>query len=100
MGERLPASLHSSYLQIIERAVAADTAGGHFERGIDLARRALDLSPESDQIELSLVAALSPLMGPMRPRPSNTPTMPRHSRHLRNRATGAEIPVVIGKVPY
>jgi DNA-binding SARP family transcriptional activator len=48
-------SLHSNYLQIIERAVASDTANGHFERGIRLARRALDLTPEADQIELSLL---------------------------------------------
>ena len=48
-------SLHSSYLQIIEKAVAVDTVNGHFERGIGLARRALDLTPEADQIELSLL---------------------------------------------
>lgn len=48
-------SLHSSYLQVMERAVADDTESGHFKRGIDLARRALDLSPESDQVELSLL---------------------------------------------
>ena len=48
-------SLHSSYLQIIEKAVASDTINGHFERGIGLARRALDLTPEADQIELSLL---------------------------------------------
>ena len=48
-------SLHSSYLQIIEKAVASDTANGHFARGIDLARRALDMTPEADQIELSLL---------------------------------------------
>ncbi len=48
-------SLHSTYLQIIEKAVVSDTASGHFERGIGLARRALDLTPEADQIELSLL---------------------------------------------
>jgi DNA-binding SARP family transcriptional activator len=48
-------SLHSSYLQIIEKAVASDTINGHFERGIRLARRALDLTPDADQIELSLL---------------------------------------------
>ena len=48
-------ALHSSYLQIIEKAVASDTVSGHFERGIGLARRALDLTPEADQIELSLL---------------------------------------------
>jgi ATP/maltotriose-dependent transcriptional regulator MalT/DNA-binding SARP family transcriptional activator len=48
-------SLHSRYLQIVEGAVAGDMASGHFERGILIARRALDLSPEADQIELSLL---------------------------------------------
>jgi DNA-binding SARP family transcriptional activator len=48
-------SLHSSYLQVIEKAVESDTINGHFERGIGLARRALDLTPEADQIELSLL---------------------------------------------
>ena len=51
-------SLHASYLQVIEKAVSADTSSGHFERGIGLARRALDLSPEADQIELSLLRLL------------------------------------------
>jgi DNA-binding SARP family transcriptional activator len=51
-------SLHASYLQVIEKAVAADTASGYFERGIGLARRALDLSPQADQIELSLLRLL------------------------------------------
>ena len=48
-------SLHSSYLQIIEKAVAIDTVNGHFDRGIGLARRALDMTPDADQIELSLL---------------------------------------------
>jgi DNA-binding SARP family transcriptional activator len=39
----------------VERAVANDTSNGHFERGILIARRALDLAPEADQIELSLL---------------------------------------------
>ncbi len=51
-------SLHSSYLQVIEKAVESDTINGHFERGIGLARRALDLTPEADQIELSLLRSV------------------------------------------
>jgi ATP/maltotriose-dependent transcriptional regulator MalT/DNA-binding SARP family transcriptional activator len=54
-AEEFRTALHSSYLQIIEKAVASDTVSGHFERGIGLARRALDLTPEADQIELSLL---------------------------------------------
>jgi ATP/maltotriose-dependent transcriptional regulator MalT/DNA-binding SARP family transcriptional activator len=48
-------SLHAAYLQVMEWAVADDTANGHFERGIDLARRALTVSPDADQIEVSLL---------------------------------------------
>ena len=36
----------------------ATLASGHFERGIDLARRALEFSPDADQIELSLLRLL------------------------------------------
>jgi len=52
------ASLHAAYLQIVETAVAADTASGHFDRGLNLARRALEISPDADQIELSLLRLL------------------------------------------
>jgi DNA-binding SARP family transcriptional activator len=48
-------SLQSSYLQVIERSVRSDTESGHFERGILLARRALEVCPEADNIELSLL---------------------------------------------
>ena len=48
-------SLQSSYLQVIETAVRSDTESGHFERGIQLARHALDVCPEADTIELSLL---------------------------------------------
>ena len=54
-AEDYRSSLHTTYLQVIERAVAGDTATGHFDRGIDVARRALDVSPASDQLELSLL---------------------------------------------
>jgi two-component SAPR family response regulator len=47
--------LHASYLEIVERAVASDIESGHFERGIKLARRALDIDPSADSIELSLL---------------------------------------------
>ena len=40
---------------MIETAVRSDTESGHFERGIQLARHALDVCPEADTIELSLL---------------------------------------------
>jgi DNA-binding SARP family transcriptional activator len=47
--------LHASYLEIVERAVNADIETGHFERGIRLARRVLDIDPAAEHVELSLL---------------------------------------------
>jgi DNA-binding SARP family transcriptional activator len=51
-------ALHAAYLQVVENAVAADMATGHWERGIVTARRALSVDPEAEQIEASLVRLL------------------------------------------
>jgi DNA-binding SARP family transcriptional activator len=48
-------SLHAAYLQILENAVSADTVSGHYERAINLARRALDVDPETDEMEVALL---------------------------------------------
>jgi DNA-binding SARP family transcriptional activator len=48
-------SLHVGYLRIIERAVQRDLQAGHFDRGIRLARRALDIEPDQESLELSLL---------------------------------------------
>ncbi|MDA1062330.1 MAG: bacterial transcriptional activator domain-containing protein [Chloroflexi bacterium] len=48
-------SLHASYLQTIEAAIGQDMANGHFDRGIQLARRAIEIDPEAEQLELSLL---------------------------------------------
>jgi DNA-binding SARP family transcriptional activator len=47
--------LHASYLEIVERALTSDLETGHFARGINLARRALDVDPSADQVEISLL---------------------------------------------
>jgi ATP/maltotriose-dependent transcriptional regulator MalT/DNA-binding SARP family transcriptional activator len=47
--------LHASFLEIVERAVTGDIETGHFERGINLARRVLDIDPAAEQIEVSLL---------------------------------------------
>lgn len=47
--------LHVAYLQKIEGAVTRDIETGHYDRGIRLARRALDIDPNADGLELSLV---------------------------------------------
>ena len=47
--------LHAAVLEVVERAVTDDLATGHFERGIRLARRVLDIDSEAEQIEVSLL---------------------------------------------
>lgn len=47
--------LHASFLEIIERAVGRDLETGHHQRGIRLARRALDVDPMAEQVEVSLL---------------------------------------------
>ena len=47
--------LHASFLEVVERAVTEDLESGHFERGIVLARRALDVDPTAEEVELSLL---------------------------------------------
>jgi LuxR family transcriptional regulator, maltose regulon positive regulatory protein len=48
-------SLHASYLQIIERALGADLSSGHFERGIRIARRALEVDASAETVEVGLL---------------------------------------------
>ncbi len=47
--------LHAAILEVVERAVTEDLATGHFERGIRLARRLLDVDQSAEQIEVSLL---------------------------------------------
>ncbi|HET7495649.1 MAG TPA: BTAD domain-containing putative transcriptional regulator [Candidatus Limnocylindrales bacterium] len=48
-------SLHAAYLEIVERSVLDDFRSGHYDRGITVARRALDLDPTAEQIEVCLL---------------------------------------------
>jgi LuxR family maltose regulon positive regulatory protein len=48
-------ALHVAYLNAVEGAVGRDIETGHFDRGIRLARRALDIDPELENLELSLL---------------------------------------------
>ena len=50
--------LHVAYLHVIESSIRDDIKSGHFERGLDLARRALELDPRLDTLELSLLRLL------------------------------------------
>jgi ATP/maltotriose-dependent transcriptional regulator MalT/DNA-binding SARP family transcriptional activator len=48
-------SLHAAYLEIVERSVLDDFTTGHYDRGIRIARRALDVDGSAEQIEVSLL---------------------------------------------
>jgi two-component SAPR family response regulator len=48
-------SLHIRFLELVERTVAADVARGQFTRAIWLARGALAIDPDADQLERILV---------------------------------------------
>ena len=48
-------SLHAAFLQVVENSVALDTFSGHFDRGAEIARRALQIDPDAEQVELSLL---------------------------------------------
>jgi len=47
--------LHAAFLEVIERAVIEDLETGHFDRGIGLARRVLDIDPGAEHVEVSLL---------------------------------------------
>jgi DNA-binding SARP family transcriptional activator len=47
--------LHASFLEIVERAVSTDLESGHFDRGIRLAQRVLDIDPAAEHVEVSLL---------------------------------------------
>ena len=48
-------SLHATYLEVIERSVHEDFTSGHYDRGIRIARRALDVDGTAEQVEVSLL---------------------------------------------
>jgi len=48
-------SLHASYLQVVERALTLDLSSGHYDRGIRVARRALEVDPSAESVEISLL---------------------------------------------
>jgi DNA-binding SARP family transcriptional activator len=47
--------LHAAFLEVVERAVTSDIETGHFDRGIGLARQVLDIDPNAEQVEVSLL---------------------------------------------
>ena len=50
--------LHVGYLHIVETEIADEIARGRYERGVRLARRALEVDPRLDTLSLSLLRML------------------------------------------
>jgi DNA-binding SARP family transcriptional activator len=48
-------ALHAGYLRVMEHAIRIDLDTGHFGRGTYLAERALEMDPESEEIQAALV---------------------------------------------
>ena len=48
-------ALHAAYLRIVESAIKVDLDIGAFDRGISIAERALEIEPESDELQASLI---------------------------------------------
>ena len=48
-------SLHAAYLRIAERELRRAADSGHYDRGIALAQRVIEVDPQADQVELALV---------------------------------------------
>jgi len=48
-------SIHAGYLEVVERSVLDDILTGHHERGIRIARRALNVDAKADNVEVSLL---------------------------------------------
>jgi ATP/maltotriose-dependent transcriptional regulator MalT/DNA-binding SARP family transcriptional activator len=46
---------HVGYLRVVEASVSRDLVSGHYARGIQLARRALEIEPEQESLELCLL---------------------------------------------
>jgi DNA-binding SARP family transcriptional activator len=50
--------LHVGYLNVVETQIRADIDQGAFQRGITIARQALEVEPRNDELELSLLRLL------------------------------------------
>ncbi len=48
-------SMHAAFLEVVERSVLDDFTSGHYDRGIRIARRALEVDPSAEQIEICLL---------------------------------------------
>jgi two-component SAPR family response regulator len=46
---------HAAFLQVIEDGLRLDAYSGNFQRGIDIARAAIAIDPDAEQVEQSLL---------------------------------------------
>ena len=93
-------SLHAAYLEIVERSVLDDFAAGHYDRGIRIARRALEVDATAEQIEISLLRLY-------RASGAHAAAAEQYAHYaavmreeLGMEPPPLEFPVGIGKVPY
>ncbi len=93
-------SLHASYLQIVEQALGADLSSGHFDRGIRIARRALEVDATAESVEVSLLRLYRASGAHSAAAEQYTHYASRMRQRTRNRAAAARFAVGIGKVPY
>jgi DNA-binding SARP family transcriptional activator/tetratricopeptide (TPR) repeat protein len=48
-------TMHASYLQVMEREISDDIESGDYEHGIHLARRAIEVDPDAEELEVALL---------------------------------------------
>jgi DNA-binding SARP family transcriptional activator len=48
-------ALHAAYLRVMELAIRSDLNTGHFDRGIFLAERVVEIDPDADEIQAALI---------------------------------------------
>ncbi|MBI2777492.1 MAG: AAA family ATPase [Chloroflexi bacterium] len=48
-------NLHASYLRVIESALRLDTASGHYARGVAIAELAVEVEPDSEELQIALL---------------------------------------------
>ena len=92
--------LHASFLEIVERAVADDTASGHFDRGIRPCSPRAGCRPKCGECRGFLAASLSRDWGTCRRGRAVLPLRGRHARAARGGTSTPRGYLGIGKVPY
>ena len=93
-------TLHAAYLEIVERAVLDDFTMGHYDRGITVARRALEVDPSAEQVEVCLLRLYRVTGAHSAAAEQYAHYATLHAGRTWARAVAAGVSVGIGKVPY